>query len=138
MLRLLRISGAGTSEKVPLYSNHPEAGTIPPDVLAALERAVAPVVQAWERYRPPFHDGDILLIRADVRTVMIGVTDVDPLLGWRDVIGGRIATESMPCDHFTMLHATQADRLAAILARHLRRDAHQVRQEVPSVVITHA
>ncbi len=137
VLRLRRFVAADPSPDIPLYGDHAEAATIPPGVVASLERAIAPVIDAWERYRPPFYDGDILLIRADIRMAMIGVADVDPLLGWRDVIGGTIVTASMPCDHFAILHATNADRLASILAPHLlRTPVHALHASSPVVRVS--
>ena len=107
------------AEDLHLYADQKEAEMVPAHVIEALERAVKPVIRAWERYVPTFYPGSALVIRADIRHVMIGVSDVDPLLGWGPLVGGGVFRERIAADHFTILHATNAERLAAILTRYL-------------------
>jgi thioesterase domain-containing protein/acyl carrier protein len=99
-----------------LYADQEESRMVPAHVLEALEKSLGPVLAAWEQYVPRFYGGDVLLVRADVRRVMVGIVDNDPLLGWGPVVGGAISRATMPCDHFAILHSVNADRLAAILA----------------------
>ena len=103
-----------------LYADQQEAQMVPASVIEALERAVKPVIDAWEQYVPQRYPGSALVIRADTRHEMIGVIDTDPLLGWAPLIGGDVHSETIVGDHFTILHATHAARLAAILSRYLR------------------
>ena len=102
-----------------LYADQEESHMVPAHVIEALERALGPVLGAWERYVPRFYGGPVLLVRAEIRHRMIGIVDDDPLLGWGPVIGGNIQSAGMSCDHFGMLHAANAAQLAAILTPHL-------------------
>ena len=102
-----------------LYADQEETHMVPAHVIDALERALKPVIDAWEQYVPQFYPGSALVIRADVRRMMVGVIDADPLLGWGPVVGGGVRSEAIVGDHFTILHATHAERLAAILTRYL-------------------
>jgi amino acid adenylation domain-containing protein len=107
------------TEDLHLYADQKEAEMVPAHVLKALERAVKPVIRAWERYVPKTYAGSALVIRADIRFEMIGVNDSDPMLGWEPLVLGGVVTEPIAADHFTILHATNAERLAGILTRYL-------------------
>jgi thioesterase domain-containing protein len=87
-------------------------------VIAGMERAIAPVIAAWERYQPaPYHER-VTLLRAEVRQVMIGVTDTDPKLGWGPLLPA-LHVETVACGHFDLLRAAQAPRLAQLIATQL-------------------
>lgn len=122
------VTGPAATE-LNLYADQEESRMVPAHVIEALERSLGPVLAAWERYVPRFYGGRVLLVRADIRRAMIGVVDVDPLLGWGPVIGGGIRTATMPCDHFAMLHSVNAERLAAILVPELIGTAGQASPE---------
>ena len=102
-----------------LYADQEEAHMVPAHVIDALEHALKPVIDAWEQYVPQYYPGSALVIRADVRRTMIGVIDADLHLGWGPVVGGGVRSEAIVGDHFTILHATHAERLAEILTRHM-------------------
>ncbi len=102
-----------------LYSDQDESSMVPAEMIEALERQLKPVLEAWERYVPQFYPGSVLIIRAEVRLQMIGVIDDDPQLGWGALIGGGVQLEPIACDHFSILHAANARRLASILTPHL-------------------
>jgi hypothetical protein len=50
---------------------------------------------------------------------MIGVDDTDPWLGWKPVLRGEVFLDRLPSDHFTMLHATAAPSVVAMLGQYL-------------------
>jgi amino acid adenylation domain-containing protein len=102
-----------------LYANEAEAEDLPAHVVEATERALTPVLRAWERYRPQPYDGDVVLVRARIRQQMVGVLDDDPMLGWSPLLRGRVMHEEIDCDHFSLLKPAFARPLAALLARHL-------------------
>ena len=79
-----------------------------------MERAIAPLVHAWERYRPALYPGRVTLVRAEIRQLMVGVSDTDPRLGWGPVLP-TLRVTSMACTHFDMLRAPNARRLAEVI-----------------------
>ena len=97
-----------------LFDKEEDLALIPPNVIERMERALAPLIAAWEAYVPGRYDGPVTLVRADIRQQMIGVIDVDPLLGWGGVLT-NLTTTRMACGHFDLLRAPQAPRLAEIL-----------------------
>ena len=111
---LRRIGGAPPPDHT-LFDKELELVPIPPNVVERMERALQPVVRAWEGYVPGRYDGPVTLVRATIRQPMVGVVDVDPLLGWGGVLT-NLRTESMACGHFDVLRASQAPRLAAIVS----------------------
>lgn len=102
-------------DDVHLYADQEEASMVPAHIIDGLERALAPVLTAWDAYVPRFYGGPVLLVRADVRRRMIGVIDDDPLLGWGPVVGGLLGVERIACSHFDILRPEFAASLAAIL-----------------------
>lgn len=97
-----------------LFDKEEDLALIPPNVIERMERALVPLITAWEAYVPGRYDGPVTLVRADIRQQMIGVLDVDPLLGWGGVLT-NLTTTRMACGHFDLLRAPQAPRLAEIL-----------------------
>ncbi|MCU0616036.1 MAG: AMP-binding protein [Gemmatimonadaceae bacterium] len=106
--------GLRPAEPHRLYAQEEELDLVPPDVIAGMERAIAPLVHAWERYRPAPYAGPVLLLRAEIRQLMVGVSDSDPRLGWGPVLPNLRVT-SMACTHFDMLRAPNAPRVAAVV-----------------------
>jgi amino acid adenylation domain-containing protein len=102
-----------------LYAKEAESEDLPAHVVEATERALTPVLRAWERYRPVPYDGDVVLVRARMRQQMIGVLDDDPMLGWTPYLRGRVTQEEIDCDHFSLLKPALARPLAQLLSRHL-------------------
>jgi amino acid adenylation domain-containing protein len=102
-----------------LYADQEESQLVPAHVIAALEEALTPVLRAWDEYVPGFYPGGVVLLRAEQRTVMIGVIDDDPLLGWGRVIGGGIHLHQIACNHQDVLHPDNAVQLSAILRPYL-------------------
>jgi thioesterase domain-containing protein len=117
--KLSRYVSVPIDEEVHLYADQDEANLVPAEIIEALEHALTPVVQAWERYVPAFYGGSALIVRAEVRNTMVGVIDDDPHLGWGTLIGGGLKLEHIACDHFDILRPEFADRLAAILGAYL-------------------
>ncbi|MCC6245612.1 MAG: amino acid adenylation domain-containing protein [Gemmatimonadaceae bacterium] len=97
-----------------LFDKEEDLALVPPNVIERMERALAPLIAAWEAYVPGRYDGPVTLVRADIRQHMVGVIDVDPLLGWGGVLT-NLTTARMACGHFDLLRAPQAPRLAEIL-----------------------
>ncbi len=110
----LRVGGAPPPDHT-LFDRERELAPIPPNVVERMELALQPLARAWEAYVPTRYDGPVTLVRATTRQRMIGVDDIDPLLGWGGVLTD-LYTESMSCNHFDMLRAPQAPRLAAIVS----------------------
>ncbi|MCC7055047.1 MAG: amino acid adenylation domain-containing protein [Gemmatimonadaceae bacterium] len=106
--------GAGRAERA-LYLDEDPDGEVPLHAVQAVERALAPVVEAWLRYEPRPYAGRVLLIRAAIRRRLVGVIDTDRLLGWGPLLCGPVRVAELPCDHFAMLRAEHAVRLAGIL-----------------------
>jgi amino acid adenylation domain-containing protein len=102
-----------------LYHDQPDIELVPTHMIEALEHALRPVLQAWERYRPQPYDGRTLIVRADIRPVMIGVNDDDPRLGWSPVLRGEVLLDRLPSDHFAMFHAENVSRFVTMLERYL-------------------
>ena len=97
-----------------LFETEEDVALIPADVIERMERALHPLVRAWESYVPARYDGRVTLVRADIRQAMVGVDDTDPLLGWSGVLT-NLQTVRMGCGHFDVLRAPQAATLARIL-----------------------
>jgi amino acid adenylation domain-containing protein len=115
--RLPRVAvrlGLRAPEPHRLFAQEDELDLVPPDVIAGMERAIAPLVQAWERYRPDAYEAPVTLLRAEVRQVMIGVSDTDPRLGWGPLLP-RLRIVTLPCSHFDLLRAPNARRLADVI-----------------------
>lgn len=106
--------GLRPAEPHRLYAQEEELDLVPPDVIAGMERALAPLVHAWERYRPVPYHGPVTLLRAEIRQLMVGVSDTDPRLGWGPFLPNLRVT-SMACTHFDLLRAPNAPRLAAVV-----------------------
>jgi thioesterase domain-containing protein len=119
--KLSRYINGPIEEELNLYRDQDEGQLVPRDVLDALEKSLAPVLKAWERYVPQFYAGAALVVRADVRLGMVGVVDEDPALGWGPIIGGGLKLERLDCNHFQLLRPEFARRLAALLNRYLAR-----------------
>jgi thioesterase domain-containing protein/acyl carrier protein len=102
-----------------LFTKEAESEALPAHVVEATERALTPVLRAWERYRPVPYNGDVLLVRATQRQTMIGVMDDDPMLGWTPMLHGAVTQVEIDCDHFSLLRPARAPALAAILAAQL-------------------
>jgi amino acid adenylation domain-containing protein len=116
--RVARRLGLATAEPHRLFTKEADLALVPPDVIDRMERAIAPVIAAWERYQPaPYHER-VTLLRAEVRQVMIGVTDTDPKLGWGPLLPA-LHVETVACGHFDLLRAAQAPRLAQLIATQL-------------------
>jgi thioesterase domain-containing protein len=107
------------TSSVSLYGDQPDVDLVPAHMIESLEQALQPVLDAWERYRPQPYDGRTLIVRADIRQVMIGVVDDDPWLGWKPVLRGEVHLDRLPCDHFTMFHAVNAPQFVAMLEKYL-------------------
>ncbi len=106
-------------EKLKLYADQDEAQLVPAHIIEELEKSLTPVLQAWERYVPRFYDGPVLIVRAEVRNMMIGVIDDDPFLGWGPFIGGGVQLERIDCSHFDILRPEFSGELTAILQKYL-------------------
>lgn len=106
--------GAGRAERA-LFGEATAADEVPTDAIAGVERALAPVVNAWLRYTPRPYAGPVLLVRAAIRRAMVGVVDTDPMLGWGPLLCGPVRVEPMACDHWAMLRPEHAPRLAALI-----------------------
>ena len=91
------------------------------------------MLQAWERYVPRFYDGPVLIVRAEIRNVMIGVIDDDPFLGWGPFIGGGVQLERIACSHYDILRPEFSDQLTAILQRYLAIHGQSSREPVTAV-----
>jgi amino acid adenylation domain-containing protein len=115
---LVRSAGAAPEPELNLFANEAETPLVPAHVIEGMERALLPVLKAWERYVPRFYGGTVLLVRADERPFMIGVIDEDLFLGWAPYVG-RIQTASIAGNHLDIVNPANADRLAGILQRYL-------------------
>ncbi len=87
---------------------------VPREVVETMERAVRPVIDAWERYVPEPYPAPVTLVRAEVRQLMVGVRDDDPQLGWGSLLPD-LRVVDLPVDHFELLRAPNAGRLARVL-----------------------
>lgn len=105
---------AGPAPAHTLFDTEAELPLLPPNVIERMERALLPLIRAWESYVPQRYDGPVTLVRADVRTPMIGVADNDPLLGWTGILT-TLRTDRIACGHLDILRGPQARRLAQIL-----------------------
>ncbi len=97
-----------------LFAHEADSDLVPPEVIAAMERAIAPLVSAWERHEPKRLDAPVTLLRAEQRQAMIGVSDTDPRLGWGPLLP-HLRVVSLPCSHFDLLRAPNAPRLADVI-----------------------
>ncbi len=98
-----------------LFDKELELAPIPPHIVERMERALQPLVHAWDVYVPTRYDGHVTLVRATTRQRMIGVVDLDPVLGWSGLLTD-LRCDSIACNHFDILRAPQAPRLAAIVS----------------------
>ncbi len=74
------------------------------------------VLRSANRYRPPHHHGQVLLLRAEDAE-----RDWDGASGWRDVVKGRLKVIDLPGDHAGILKAPHVERLGQALASELAR-----------------
>jgi amino acid adenylation domain-containing protein len=77
--------------------------------------------EAWSKLSPPYAR-DAILFRATDRSEFPG-TVIDPDLGWRKLVRGRLEIHDLPGNHLGVLEAPNVERLAELLGRYVREAA---------------
>ena len=108
------------------------SGLLSPELADGLERrwrVFQAHAAALAAYRPAAYPGPVLLLEAE--RVLLGDVQAEDLQAekhraaafWRPLLGDRLRVETVPGDHFTILHGAPEDgaaRVASLLHRRLR------------------
>jgi len=84
--------------------------------LSALVNVFAANLRALFQYEPKEYSGEVLLIKADQGLARIWETED---LGWRDLVGSRLALEVATGDHYSVLARPHIETVFGILTRYL-------------------
>ena len=97
------------------------AGGQPPEIgageLGRLYEVYRTNLSAMLRYEPDSYAGDIVLLHAAGENA--GAEPADPTLGWSRVVAGRLTSEPIPGDHYTIMREPGVDVMAERLRAHL-------------------
>lgn len=87
----------------------------------AMERAAEITYRAWRAYSAKPYDGSLGIVRAGVRTKLLGIDDSDRQLGWGKWVNGEIDIVTMHCLHGAMIYSENAGVLASLLEELIQR-----------------
>jgi amino acid adenylation domain-containing protein len=94
------------------------AGEIGPDRLRRLHRVFQANRRALDSYQVRPYRGTVVVIEAESGR---GWFEADSARGWEAMAPGCVTTYQIPGDHYTILQADAADRLAGILSGEIQR-----------------